>query len=295
MRKNREIQELSISEVQSKLAPCAASKDVDIFTFSDLHHIENFDQVYRIDFIVFYLCERGEADLFIDNKPVTVKAGDLVVRLDQQLMSGPRVSSDFEGRGMVLSRRYAQESLYGMQKMWPYMFNLFQCPVCPLSVEMQKWFHRFYRFVDERIGWRDHLFYREMLTSAMRIFFFDLCNWVKDKGTANIEVTSRGYALFEQFLDLVQKNYKNERCVAWYSEQLCLTPKYLSEIVKQASGRTAGQWITTFVLIEIKSLLRNTDRSIKEIAQEMNFSSQSFLGKYFRHATGMSPKEYRNV
>lgn len=92
----------------------------------------------------------------------------------------------------------------------------------------------------------------------------------------------------------MQKNYKHERSVKWYSDRLCLTPKYLSEIVKQASGRTARQWLMAFVLIEIKSLLRNTDYSIKQIAQEMNFSSQSSFGKYFHHATGLTPKEYRN-
>lgn len=92
----------------------------------------------------------------------------------------------------------------------------------------------------------------------------------------------------------MQKNYKHERSVKWYSDRLCLTPKYLSEIVKQASGRTARQWLMAFVLIEIKSLLRNTDYSIKQIAQEMNFSSQSSFGKYFHHATGLAPKEYRN-
>lgn len=292
--KNNEIQELSISDVRSKLAPRTENASPEIFTFSDLHNIESTDRVYRIDFMVFYQCERGEADVIIDGRPVTVKAGDLVVRVDQQLMTGPRVSDDFEGRGVVLSRRLAQESLYGMQKMWLYLYELFQHPVYTLSPAGQQWFARFYRLINERIGWRDHAFYREALTACLRIFFFDICHWLHERVGARLEVSSRSYHLFEQFLDLVQKNYKHERSVKWYSDRLCLTPKYLSEIVKQASGRTARQWLMAFVLIEIKSLLRNTDYSIKQIAQEMNFSSQSSFGKYFHHATGLTPKEYRN-
>lgn len=79
----------------------------------------------------------------------------------------------------------------------------------------------------------------------------------------------------------------------WYSDQLCLTPKYLSEAVKAVSGKTARQWITTLVIMEVKVLLRNTDLSIKEIAQELNFPNQSFLGKYFKNATNISPSDYR--
>lgn len=168
--KNNEIQELSISDVRSKLAPRTENASPEIFTFSDLHNIESTDRVYRIDFMVFYQCERGEADVIIDGRPVTVKAGDLVVRVDQQLMTGPRVSDDFEGRGVVLSRRLAQESLYGMQKMWLYLYELFQHPVYTLSPAGQQWFARFYRLINERIGWRDHAFYREALTACLRIF-----------------------------------------------------------------------------------------------------------------------------
>lgn len=74
---------------------------------------------------------------------------------------------------------------------------------------------------------------------------------------------------------------------------MCLTPKHLSEVVKQVSGRTAGQWITTLVMIEIKSLLSNTSLSIKEITDEMNFPNQSFLGKYFKNIEGISPSDFR--
>ena len=72
-----------------------------------------------------------------------------------------------------------------------------------------------------------------------------------------------------------------------------MTPKHLSEVVKQVSGKTAGQWITTMVMIEIKTLLKQSSLTIKEIAQEMNFPNQSFLGKYFKNVEGVSPSDFR--
>ena len=68
----------------------------------------------------------------------------------------------------------------------------------------------------------------------------------------------------------------------------------MSEVIKKVSGRTAGQWISLVVLVEIKTYLSCSDYTIKEIAERLNFPNQSFLGKYFKSATGMSPSEYRH-
>ena len=77
-------------------------------------------------------------------------------------------------------------------------------------------------------------------------------------------------------------------------EQLCISPKYLSETVKAVSKRTPNEWIDSYVIMELCMLLRSSQRSIKEIAQSLNFSNQSFLGKYFKEHMGVSPSDYRN-
>jgi AraC-like DNA-binding protein len=74
---------------------------------------------------------------------------------------------------------------------------------------------------------------------------------------------------------------------------MCISPKYLSETIKQISRRTPNEWIDNYVTLEIRVLLRNSTKSIKEIAQDLNFPNQSFLGKYFKEHVGMSPSEYR--
>ncbi len=104
---------------------------------------------------------------------------------------------------------------------------------------------------------------------------------------------ARTYNHFYHFMQLLASNYMDEREVAWYADALSLTPKYLSEVVKTVSGRTVGQWISLMVVMEIKSLLRNTDMSVKQIAQQLNFTTQSFMGRYFKNVTGLSPLDYR--
>ena len=77
------------------------------------------------------------------------------------------------------------------------------------------------------------------------------------------------------------------------AEQLGWTPKHLSGVVKEVSGKTVGEWIDEFVILEAKALLNSSSMNIQEIADRLSFANQSFFGKYFKHYTGMSPKEYR--
>ena len=64
-------------------------------------------------------------------------------------------------------------------------------------------------------------------------------------------------------------------------------------MVKVASRRTPNDWIDDYVTLELRVLLRNTNKNIKEITEEMNFPNQSFLGKYFKEHVGIGPSAYR--
>lgn len=100
-------------------------------------------------------------------------------------------------------------------------------------------------------------------------------------------------AYVQDFLKLVRAHYAMERSVAFYASKLCISPKYLSLIVKEATGRSAARWIDEFVLMEAKNMLRYSGKNIQQVAYALNFTNQSSFGKYFKHLTGMSPTEYQ--
>ena len=112
---------------------------------------------------------------------------------------------------------------------------------------------------------------------------------------AQKHLTSQHEKLLHDFLELIYQHYKTHRDVSYYAQCLSLTPRYLTTIIKKTSGKNALQWIEEYVILEIQILLRHTDMTIKQIAYEMNFCDQSFLGKYFKRVTGMSPEKYRNL
>ena len=104
---------------------------------------------------------------------------------------------------------------------------------------------------------------------------------------------SRNDEYFSQFMNILGKHYTQERSVGFYAGQLNLTPKYLTTLIRKTSGRTAVEWIDDYVVLEAKNLLKYSTMSIQEIAYYLNFSNQSFFGKYFKSHTGMTPSAYR--
>ena len=81
--------------------------------------------------------------------------------------------------------------------------------------------------------------------------------------------------------------------MVYFADRLCISPKHLSMVVKKVSGRTASDWIDDYVILQAKQLLRSSSLTIQEVSRELNFSNQSFFGKYFKKHVGMSPSEYR--
>lgn len=105
---------------------------------------------------------------------------------------------------------------------------------------------------------------------------------------------SRRMLYTHEFVRLVRKYFRMEHSVRFYANKLCISPKYLSLVVKESSGRTAAEIIDEYLLLEAKNMLRFSGKNIQQVAYELNFSNQSSFGKYFKHLTGMSPSEFQN-
>lgn len=104
---------------------------------------------------------------------------------------------------------------------------------------------------------------------------------------------NRRIGYVNDFMRLVRNHYTKERSLQFYADHLYISPKYLSRIIKETTGRSAADWIDIFVVQEAKNMLRFSDKSIQQVAYALNFPTQSSFGKFFKHLTGMSPSEYQ--
>lgn len=99
--------------------------------------------------------------------------------------------------------------------------------------------------------------------------------------------------LSKSFIVLVDRYHRQKRFLDFYAERLGISSKHLSRTVKRYTGIASVDWIEHYTISDAKILLRTTNLSIKEIAERLNFSSQSFFGKYFKKYEGISPKDFR--
>lgn len=104
---------------------------------------------------------------------------------------------------------------------------------------------------------------------------------------------SRKIQYVQEFMRLLQLHHTSSRSISFYANRLCISPKYLSHLVKETTGRSAAEWVAELVVQEAKNMLRYSDKNVQQVAYALNFASQSSFGKYFKHATGISPSDYQ--
>jgi AraC-like DNA-binding protein len=166
-------------------------------------------------------------------------------------------------------------------------------PVVSLTPMEIQTYSNYFQTIREKMANPQHHYRTDLVKALLLAMFYDMSNviWRVEQTRATIQ--SRSDDIFSRFIRLLEANFRTERRVKWYAEELCITPKHLYEVVKQVSKRTPNEWIENYVILEIRVLLRNTTKSIKQICDELHFPNQSFLGKYFKEHIGVSPSEYR--
>ena len=122
---------------------------------------------------------------------------------------------------------------------------------------------------------------------------YRLCSIFSASLTTPRKEMDRKIETFEELVKLIDANFMRERGVAFYADQLCLTPKYLSVIVKSVCGKTVQQLIFKAIIRRSIYLMKNTNMTIQQIACELSFPNASSFGTFFKKHTGLSPKNYR--
>ena len=131
-----------------------------------------------------------------------------------------------------------------------------------------------------------HLLEQETLLEVIRIYFR---NRLVDSHPADKKET-----LVYNFIYSLHQNFKEQRSVSFYADEVHLSVGYFTAVVKGKTGRTPSDWIIAITMAQAKLLLEKTKKSVKEIAMELNFPEQFTFRKYFKQHEGMPPKEYRN-
>ena len=259
--------------------------------------LDAFEQAEHADegMILSMIVVAGRLRLTYCGRPVEVGRSDILICPPRSVMADFHRSKDF--RGLLFGMSYTKfQKTVGTTggRLWSVMMYAMEHPVFHLSAaEFSIANHLFKLFVEKLTGLRDY-YYKEVMHSLMTAAFYEVCIVVERnmKYGRGLQFQQKDL-IFRRFLELITEAEGKRASVADYARRLCITPKYLSAAVKQASGKTALAWIHEYTLDAISQALRFSDRSVKEIAVDFGFTNLSTFGKFVKENLGFSPRSYR--
>ena len=248
----------------------------------------------KMNFILIGLCTKGRIVYQLDTQEQIITPGDILVVSERHIVDHYQPSPDMEGLCMIMSINFFHEIIQNVRDVNTLFLFARSHPVFSLTPKEQETFKEYFQVIKQKIGDEENLFRKDLIRTLLLAMFYDVGNIIyRVKETDKPQ--TRAEAILTKYIKMVEANFRHERRVGWYAQQLCITPKYLAEMVKLASKRTPNEWIDNYVTMELRVLLKNSSKSIKTITEEMNFPNQSFLGKYFKEHVGISPSKYRKL
>lgn len=264
-----------------------------ISVFRSLSDISNVKFPSRLEHMLLAVCKRGEISAVVDVAPRHLGQNSLMVLKPGHIISQCKESPDFDGFFIIVHEDKLNEILPSLHFVAPYTLHYNSNPVIEMTEEELESQWMIYEMLQKQIRLEGRPFNNLTLGAICELLFYNTLSIYASR-SEDRNHHSRREELLANFIDLIETHFKSQRTVNFYADKLFVTPKHLSAVLKEISGKTAGEWIDHRVILEAKLMLRSTGMNIQEISLALNFSNQSFFGKYFKHLTGMSPRDYRN-
>lgn len=230
----------------------------------------------------------GHCHIRINLNDYDVESPMLLTLMPGQIIEWVEHSPNIMGYAIALSKRFIDMlNLPGWQQQYMAMYNN---PLSIITPDTMQPLRVFYAILYRAAEDTQNPFRLQVIENLIRVFYYGGLGsfHAPTQNTSSIK-----NSIVERFMTLVQEHYRSQRLISFYADKLCITPKYLSKLVKENTGRSAGEWIESYVILEARAMLQSADMTIQQIASTLNFPNQSFFGKYFKRATGISPKRYR--
>ncbi len=286
---------LTMNELIEQFANIVKTKDYFIFdTHKDNLSVE-IDLYYKADYFGVIVVLEGECDydIGIDKTAYHLSKGDMLFCIPSEIFKINYISDDYKAKQIFFSLDFISVAGYN------YKSNdiLKSLSNNPSNVIQQKeaLFRRLSFHIAElqRLNKPEtsHYYFAEMIWHHFSLLIYEINNYFKE-----LDITpnsSREEELTTAFFSLVRSHFKEHHDVQFYADQLFVTRKYLSRIIKKTMTQTPRDIINQVLLIEAKLLLRNAAITINEVTGILNFSNQAVFSKFFKKHAGKSPSEYK--
>ncbi len=241
---------------------------------------------------VVVVCLSGVLEISIDLTLYKISRNQVLVIMPDQIFTVHNVSEDYRALYILASKGFANEMLPQISHI-SFLLYLKGKPVLNLTEANITVLQEYIDILSRKAEMKESPYRREIIRHIAMAVVFEAYRMLDENHIQNVALNGKE-RIFRDFLALVKDNYKTDKTIAPYARRLCISTKYLSMLTKELSGKSASYWIDQQVMLEAKSMLSSSNLTIKQIAFELGFSSQSFFGKYFNRLEGVSPKKYRS-
>lgn len=265
-------------------------EDLSLFKFKHLLTKLGLNEPRKSQRATIVVCTSGSCRVKINLEVFEIKAPKLVTIMPGQIFEILSNVDTLEGCVVSLSKKFVDKvNLPGWHHQYMKMYNN---PITDIDQSKLDSLLIFYAILHRAAANDKNPFRMQIIENLISVFYYGGVSSLDNSIESNLKYNNH---IVANFLELVQHHYREQRLIQFYASKLCITPKYLSKLVKEHTGRAAADWIEQHVILEARAMLQSSDMSIQQIATSLNFPNQSFFGKYFKRATGVSPKQYRAV
>lgn len=240
------------------------------------------------------LCLSGSCRLSINNTTYTLGKNDLIIYTPNKTIDNTMICADFTGIAIGMSSQYSRYLFLNSVDIWNKVLYLNRNTKIHIDNSDTAEFKKYYKLLKSTLVQTDNIHYNDIIRCLLKAFSYDVANQLnRFLPAGNDDIMTSKDQLMKKFVDNLATTYPHRRDVNYYSRQLNVTPKYLSTVVKDVSGKTASKWIHDAVTSDIVTLLKNSGKSIKEICNELDFPNIQFFSRYVKRYIGVAPTDFR--
>lgn len=249
---------------------------------------------FKIDFTIVIFCRTGYLRGRINLREYRLESNDVLVVSPGSI--GEYLEFGKDCRVVVIAdagAKFFNDDVYS-QSVFVYKYLVEQTIIHLTQEEMQEIIEIYHR-MRQKVEQADFKYTRVALQGYIQVLASIGYQW-RERYHNHLELEKKTEThqqkIFNTFMELAQQHFRKGRTIAFYADKMCLTPKYLSQVIRQVSGRYAGDWIDDYVILEAKALLRSKKYSVAQVCDMLGFVNVSHFCKHFKAAVGCSPGKY---
>ena len=248
---------------------------------------------YLVDYIGLVVCTRGSYSFKVNEENMEARAGETLFLTENVHFQIESVSADLEYSLLFYRITPIRDILGNTVMMMRLYATLNPRPFIVLATGEEYALADYTQLLPSASYTESTMFDGHERKLLMLSLTYRLCSIFNRKVVQGGEASGHKIDIFVKLITLISDHYPKERSVSFYADRLCLSPKYLSSMVKGICGYTVQDLVFKAIIRRAIFLMTSTSKTIQEISDELHFPNASAFGTFFKKHTGLSPKNYR--